>query len=106
MKEKRPYETRNIRILIRILYGIAAVIAMLTGVAIAFSGCAENVYGVVNDKMIIGFTITILSPFLLQVLYRLTLAPFDIIDLLREGKNLNNDEAGLARVADDNKPRS
>ena len=75
-EREKTYETTNIRILIRILYQIAAVIAMLTGLGIAISGCTEAVEIEKQQntaKMIIGFSITILSPFLLQVLYRLTI---------------------------------
>ena len=87
MKEKRPYETENIRILIRVLYAIASVIAILAGIGIALAGCTEGVYVGKDEnviKMILGISISILSPFVMQVLYRLTLAPFDIIDLLQD----------------------
>lgn len=89
MREKRPYETKNIRTLIRVLYGIGSIVAILAGLGIAASGFSESAYigkQANITKMIVGLAITLLSPFILQVLYRLTLAPFDIIDLIREKK--------------------
>ncbi len=87
MKEKRPYDTENIRVLIGVLYVIVTVIAILAGIGIALAGFTEGVY-VGKDKnvtlMILGISISILSPFVIRVLYRLTLAPFDIIDLLQD----------------------
>ena len=71
-------------------------IAILAGIGIALAGCTEGVYVSKDEnviKMILGISISILSPFVMQVLYRLTLAPFDIIDLLR-AKNMDNTEAG------------
>ena len=84
MKEKRPYDTENIRILIGVLYVIASVIAILTGISIAFAGCPGGLYGSNVDEKILGISIATVSPFVMQVLYRLALAPFDIIDLLQD----------------------